>query len=397
MIKRYTADSWVLHEEPQQFQFHTAEIDSWNEALEDKSAEEIIDWVLTTFPNQVVFTTSFGIHSAVMTHLLYCARHHPITPSIWIDTGYLPPQTYQYAATLTERFQLNLHTYQSTLSPAHMEARFGKLYELASDDEAHRRYHYLRKVEPMRRALETLNPRVILTGVRADQTHVRSQMNIVNHASSRRRLKVCPLLRWTKSQLEDYLDEHGLPRHPLEARGYVSVGDAHSSRPFNPTLDQDERDTRFHGRAQECGLHLDDDDDVMSHGYPAEWFHPNSTHHPHDHDHDDHEEDSTSIQQQTTHIFTIYSRPSCQRCVQAQELLRSSSSSWDIARGGWIIRERVVGVDIDTLELQQRIGKEVMSVPQIFVNKVYIGGLKQLSEWLVQFEKHLTHRGPSNV
>jgi len=69
-------------------------------------------------------------------------------------------------------------------------------------------------------------------------------------------MKLLPILEWSKTEIEAYLDDHNLPRHPLQAEGYVSVGDWHSSRPRRED-DVSDRDTRFGGIAEECGLHTD--------------------------------------------------------------------------------------------------------------------------------------------
>ena len=103
----------------------TAESDSLariNEQLRTADADTVIRTVLesTGLDDGVALTTSFGIQSALMLHLV--TRHKPDIPVIWIDTGYLPAETYQYAQQLTERLGLNLHVYQADVSAARMEA-----------------------------------------------------------------------------------------------------------------------------------------------------------------------------------------------------------------------------------------------------------------------------------
>ena len=97
----------------------TAESDSLariNEQLRTADADTVIRTVLesTGLDDGVALTTSFGIQSALMLHLV--TRHKPDIPVIWIDTGYLPAETYQYAQQLTERLGLNLHVYQADVS-----------------------------------------------------------------------------------------------------------------------------------------------------------------------------------------------------------------------------------------------------------------------------------------
>ena len=221
-----------------------------NQQLDKAEASELVTWSAKNFPNNIVMTTSFGIQSAVMLHLV--TRFIPNIPVIWIDTGYLPAQTYQFAEELTQRLELNLKVYQSPISPARMEALHGKLWE-QDDVEAFNRYDYIRKVEPMQRALDELNAKAWLAGLRSQQTQHRQTLGRV--AKQGDIYKIHPILYWNSRDIYQYLTAHDLPYHPYFDLGYVSVGDWHSSRPLTAD-DTDERDTRFNGLKQECGLHL---------------------------------------------------------------------------------------------------------------------------------------------
>lgn len=203
------------------------------------------------FGKGLVMSTSFGIQSAVLLDLV--SRTAPGTPVIWIDTGYLPAETYHYAERLRERFDLDLRVYQAEMSPARMEALRGRLYE-TEDPELIREYNRLRKVEPMERALKELGATAWLSGIRSEQTSHRKGLRTVETQFGI--YKIHPLLRWTAEEIEMYFRVYDLPRHPLTEAGYKSVGDAHSSRPAREG-EENERATRFRGLSEECGLHLD--------------------------------------------------------------------------------------------------------------------------------------------
>jgi phosphoadenosine phosphosulfate reductase len=221
-----------------------------NENLTTATAEDIIRWANTEFAEHLVMSTSFGIQSAVMLHLV--TQVVPNLPIIWIDTGYLPKETYLFADELTQRLNLNLCVYQSDISPARMEAMYGKLWE-KKDLESLNLYDRIRKVEPMQRALKDLQAKAWLAGLRQNQTQFRKQLDIVNKQGDQ--YKILPILKWTSRDIYEYLTKYDLPYHPYFDQGYVSVGDWHSSRPLSLD-DENERDTRFHGVKQECGLHL---------------------------------------------------------------------------------------------------------------------------------------------
>ena len=221
-----------------------------NQELKDVEAQKLVQWSADTFGNDLVMSTSFGIQAAVMLHLVTSIV--PDLPVIWVDTGYLPTATYKFAEELTQRLKLNLKVYQSPISPARMEALYGELWE-QNDVEAFNRYDYIRKVEPMQRALKELNAIAWLAGLRRDQTQHRQGLERVSKQEEI--YKIYPILSWNSRDVYQYLTAHDLPYHPYFDLGYVSVGDWHSSRPLMAD-DTDERNTRFRGLKQECGLHL---------------------------------------------------------------------------------------------------------------------------------------------
>ena len=224
-----------------------AALDYCERAFSRMTAEDRVRWSLDRLPGNHVLSSSFGAQAAVCLHLLTQAA--PGIPVILVDTGYLFPETYQYIDRLSERLNLNLKVYRSELSPAWQEARFGRRWEQGlAGIEA---YNQANKVEPMRRALRELQAGTWFAGLRRRQTHSRGNIPFLEKAGSR--WKVHPIADWTDRDVGRYLGQHNLPRHPLWAKGYVSIGDTHSTRPVHEVRHLDE--TRFHGLKRECGLH----------------------------------------------------------------------------------------------------------------------------------------------
>ncbi|MEL6439189.1 MAG: phosphoadenosine phosphosulfate reductase [Cyanobacteria bacterium J06621_8] len=221
-----------------------------NQQLEKIEASSLVEWGAETFREGLVMSTSFGIQAAVMLHLV--TQVVPDIPVIWVDTGYLPTETYKFAEKLTQRLKLNLKIYQSPMSSARMEALHGKLWE-QNDVEAFNLYDQIRKVEPMQRALQELQAFAWLAGLRRGQTDHRQGLSRVNRQNNM--YKIHPILEWNARDIYQYLTKHDLPYHPFFDLGYVTVGDWHSSRPMTAD-DTNSRDTRFKGLKQECGLHL---------------------------------------------------------------------------------------------------------------------------------------------
>ena len=215
--------------------------------LEHTTAEERVRWALETFGDGLVMSTSFGIQSAVMLHLV--TRITPQIPVIFIDTGYLFPETYRFARELTERLQLNLKKFTPAMTAAEQEAIYGKLWEQGLDGI--RTYNFTNKIEPMDRAVRELGATAWLAGLRRTQASTRESLHVVQ--TQNKITKVHPIIDWDDRRVYSYLTEHKLPYHPLWEQGYVSVGDWHSTSKLLDGMSEEE--TRFGGLKRECGLH----------------------------------------------------------------------------------------------------------------------------------------------
>ena len=221
-----------------------------NRWLAGLSAQDRVAWALESLAGPHALSTSFGVQSAVSLHLLTQAK--PDIPVLLVDTGYLFPDTYRYADTLVERFGLNLQVYRPQIGIAWMEARFGKLWENGIDGLA--RYNQLRKVEPMQRALNELGVRSWFAGLRRDQARTREGIEFLELRDGR--WKLHPIADWNDIDIGAYMLQHDLPEHPLARKGYVAVGDVHTTQPLRPGMDLAQ--TRFFGLRRECGLHFDE-------------------------------------------------------------------------------------------------------------------------------------------
>ena len=218
-----------------------------NDQLETMNAEARVAWALEHLPGKHVMSSSFGAQAAVGLHLL--TRQCPDMPVVLIDTGYLFPETYSFVDELVTRLKLNLKVFTPSLSPAWQEARYGKRWEHGV--ESLEAYNQDAKVEPMKRALKTLDVGTWFVGLRRDQSLSRSETPIVQ--SSGGRFKVHPIADWSDRRIFDYLRKHDLPYHPLWHKGFVSIGDRHTTKPLHEV--QSEEETRFFGLKRECGLH----------------------------------------------------------------------------------------------------------------------------------------------
>ncbi len=229
-----------------------ADLDKYNKKLMNMTPQEMLLWGYQNFDNQFAITTSFGIQSSVLLSMVKESSLQKKIKIFWIDTGYLPPETYHYAENLINDLSLEIEVLQSDISPARMETLYGKLWETkkASDLD---KYHELRKIKPLEKGLENNKIKCWASGVRSNQTKTRNKMKLLDII--RQRLSLRPLLNWTNKDVFYYMQEKNLPAHPLFIKGYSTVGDWHSSAPDG--IGKKGRDTRFGGVKQECGIHTD--------------------------------------------------------------------------------------------------------------------------------------------
>lgn len=191
-----------------------------------------------------VFTTSsFQTHSIVLLHII--SRINENIPVYFINTGYHFAETIKYkdevAAALGLRV-INLNP----LVPKNMQRnKEGNLLFTSDPDYC----CYLNKVQPVEGLFDIFD--VWINGIRTDQNghrqHLQDEMLVEKNT-----LRYHPMLHWTSSMIEEYIEHYGLPRHPLEESGYTSIGCEPCTRPAEG---DGLRGGRWYGQKKtECGL-----------------------------------------------------------------------------------------------------------------------------------------------
>ena len=222
-------------------------LDHCNAEFEKLSVQERVAWSLENLPGQHVVSSSFGAQAAVSLHLL--SQHKKDIPVILIDTGYLFPETYRFIDQLTEKLDLNLQVFRADVSPRWQEARFGERWNMGP--EALEEYNQQVKVEPMKRALTELGVGTWFAGLRRSQSVGRQKTPFLKWSSDR--WKVHLIADWNDRDVHQYLSQHDLPYHPLWERGYLSIGDYHTTRSIHEVSEEEQQ--RFFGITRECGIH----------------------------------------------------------------------------------------------------------------------------------------------
>jgi len=223
-----------------------AHLAALQEKARDRDAHGILELALTgEFAGRTALVSSFGTESAVLLHLV--AQIDPNTPILFLNTGKLFGETLRYRDRLQE--VLGLGDVRS-LAPS-LEARLavdpdGTLWSRDTDACCG-----LRKVVPLARALEPFDAQV--TGRKRFQTRERAAMQPVEYFEGRYRFN--PLWQWTVAELQAYMTDHNLPRHPLVEDGYPSIGCMPCTRRVQ--AGEDYRAGRWAGLDKdECGIHI---------------------------------------------------------------------------------------------------------------------------------------------
>ena len=227
--------------------FDNENIIGWQNYLKNKTAQQRIEYILEHIQGPFALTSSFGAQSAVSLHML--TQIDKNIPVILIDTGYLFPETYQFVDQMCDRLKLNLKVYKSDLSPAWLESRYGKLWSQGLDGI--NKFNNIMKVTPLDKALNELGIDTWFSGIRNNQSLTRKNKKVIEIKNNR--LKIHPIIDWNDKDIYDYLVKHNLPYHPLWKKGYVSIGDTHTSQPLGANMLAEE--TRFFGLKRECGIH----------------------------------------------------------------------------------------------------------------------------------------------
>jgi len=220
-----------------------------NARYADASALDVLRTVLVDgLAGRIALVSSFGAESSVLLHL--AAQVDKDVPVLFLETGKHFPETLGYRDRLID-----------TLGLTNIVNLMPDAADLAAKDESGLRWSYdpdgcceIRKVIPLARAMAHYDASI--TGRKAFQSVTRADLPIfeIDTADTAGRLKVNPLIGWSRDDLLAYMDEHDLPRHPLVEQGYPSIGCMPCTSTVAPG--EDPRSGRWRGWDKtECGIH----------------------------------------------------------------------------------------------------------------------------------------------
>jgi phosphoadenosine phosphosulfate reductase len=236
-----------------EFEAVEREAADFNDALRAADPEKIVSWAKAQFAPDLVMSSSFGAESALLIHMV--TRIMPRIKIVWVNTGFLFPETHTFMEQLRHRFDLNVWIYRTRNDPMTYLRNAGETNPSERNDPD--ACCAANKNEPFERAMRELKPKAWLRGVRRDQTDVRSRNRFVDWSRRFNCFAISPLLNWTSRDIYNYMKRHNLPYHPLYEKGYASIGCSPLSCTRPVQAGEDARAGRWNGTGKvECGINL---------------------------------------------------------------------------------------------------------------------------------------------
>ena len=225
------------------------EIAEANERLLTANPQEVLSWASERFHPRLLMATAFGAEGCCIIHML--AEIQPLTRVINLETGYQFPETLELRERLKSRYGVEVEYIRPEQTVAEYEAEHGgPLHPHRPDQCCHDR-----KVLPLKRAVERMNPLAWVSAIRKDQTTDRGKAAMVQWDAKFSLVKLNPLLNWTKKDVWGFIHKYDVPYNSLHDRDYPSIGCWPCTRPVSDG--EDDRAGRWSGKVKkECGLHV---------------------------------------------------------------------------------------------------------------------------------------------
>lgn len=227
-----------------------------NRALEDLPLSSAIAFVLENSEGKKVFSTSFGIEDQLITH--YIAPHADEVSVFTLDTGRQFNETYEvFHKTQSKYPSLKIQTYFPEEEDIRQYAKQNGINGFYESIEKRKQCCYIRKVKPLQRAINGAS--LWITGLRAEQSPNREEMQYLEWDDANRLVKYNPLLHYTLQEVEQLTTMNKIPVSSLYKKGYLSIGCAPCTRALLPGEDFRAGRWWWENGKKECGLHIHSD------------------------------------------------------------------------------------------------------------------------------------------
>jgi phosphoadenosine phosphosulfate reductase len=223
-----------------------------SDQLIGKTIEENLARLVALFPGRIVFATSLGIEDQVITHKIFTEDLD--IKVITLDTGRLFPQTYDVLSSTIIRYNKKINVYFPEYEDIERMVTEKGPTSFYQSVENRKECCRLRKIVPLNRALKDME--CWISGIRADQSDDRKQMDWIEYDKEKNLYKFYPLFNWTFDEVKNFVKENNVPYNSLHDKGFVSIGCEPCTKAVKPG--EDFRSGRWwweNDGLKECGLH----------------------------------------------------------------------------------------------------------------------------------------------
>ncbi|MFD1186042.1 phosphoadenylyl-sulfate reductase [Pontibacter rugosus] len=229
-----------------------AKLDTLRTALSQIPAEEGLRILAQEFQGSIAFSSSLGVEDQLVTHYIF-ENNLPIRV-FTLDTGRLFNESYTLLHKTNNHYGKKIEVYFPKHEAVEQLVNEKGPMSFYNSIDDRKQCCYIRKVEPLNRALQGVN--IWVTGIRADQSGARQDLQLLEWDEGHQLIKYNPLLDWSLEDVKDAVKTLNIPYNPLHDKGFVSIGCAPCTRAI--AEGEDFRAGRWwweDNSKKECGLH----------------------------------------------------------------------------------------------------------------------------------------------
>ena len=179
----------------------------------------------------IIVSTNFSPYEAVILHL--CKKCIPDIKVLWVDSGYMLKETYEFAENTINQLDLDMHIYTPRVTRARREALHADISTILDNEQQLQEFADEVKLEPFKRAMQELNADLWITALRAEQNDFRKNLEFISQEGNI--IKLNPILDWKEAELQEYIKKHNLPNETIY---------------FDPSKAKQNRECGLHNRIQ---------------------------------------------------------------------------------------------------------------------------------------------------
>jgi phosphoadenosine phosphosulfate reductase len=221
------------------------------EQTKDWPIEKVFDFLANEYKSQIVFSTSFGQEDQVITDLI--AKNEWPIAIFTLDTGRLFQETYDVFHKTVKKYKVSVETFFPETNQVEQLLNTKGPNSFYESVENRKECCFIRKVAPLKKALS--GNAIWITGLRAEQSENRNDLAFFEYDAHFDIIKFNPLLKWSLTEVQHYLDENNVPQNALHKKRFVSIGCAPCTRAIAEGEDIRAGRWSWESSHKECGLH----------------------------------------------------------------------------------------------------------------------------------------------